>query len=109
MAKMAGTPTSAVTVRRKRPRVEPADDPFEPSPPRDFEPVFDDIEPEPEILRPSTPPLVQARRRRASPSPQVVEDTRGEQALDANQECYKALCTLRAKVWRPPPSRIAQY
>jgi len=99
--------TSTISVRRKRPRVEAADDPVEPFSPRDTEPVFDDIEPEPEILEPSTPPLVQARRLRVSPSIQVLEEPR-ERALDANQECYQALCALRTQVHGLHPYRFAR-
>ncbi|KAI0003292.1 hypothetical protein BJV74DRAFT_522612 [Russula compacta] len=45
---------------------------------------------------PSLPPLVQARKLRASPSIQVVEHST-EATLDFNQECFKALCALRAQ------------
>ncbi|KAH8980804.1 hypothetical protein EDB92DRAFT_224457 [Lactarius akahatsu] len=89
--------TSTISVRRRRPRVEAADDPVEPFSPRDTEPVFDDIEPEAGILEPSTPPLLQARRLRASPSIQVFEEPPREWGLDENQECYQALCALRAQ------------
>lgn len=102
--KGAGAPKSkrvaahapTISVRKKRPRVETADDPVEPFSPRDTEPLFDDIEPEPEFQEPSTPPLLRARRLRASPSIQVFEEA-GGQALDTNQECHQALCTLRAQ------------
>jgi superfamily II DNA helicase RecQ len=89
-------PASTISVRRKRPRAKTEDDPFESFSPRGSEPLFDDIESEPEI--PSTPPLLQARRRRASPFIQVLEEPKGEQDLDANQACYQALCALRAHV-----------
>ena len=82
-----------ISIRKKRPRAETADDPVELFSPRDTEPLFDDIEPEPEIPGPSTPPLVQARRRRmVSPSIEVLEEQ------DPNVACYKALCKLRDQV-----------
>ncbi|KAH9053886.1 hypothetical protein EDB87DRAFT_1704563 [Lactarius vividus] len=93
----AFTSTSTISVRRKRLRVEAVDDPVEPFSPRDSEPVFDDIEPEAGILEPSTPPLLQARRLRASPSIQVFEEPPKERGLDENQECYQALCALRTQ------------
>ena len=86
-----------ISIRKKRPRPEPADDPVEPFSPRDAEPLFDDIEPEPEIPGPSTPPLVQARRRRrVSPSIETLEEQ------DPNVACYKALRALREQVLWPP-------
>jgi hypothetical protein len=86
-----------ISVRKKRTRLEPADDPVEPFPPDDAEANLDDIEFEPEPREPSPPPRTQARRLRASPSIQVVENP-PENALDSNQECFKALCALRTQV-----------
>lgn len=78
--------------------MEAVEDPVEPFSPIDGVANFDDIEVEPEFLEaPSLPPLVQARRLRASPSIQVVEHST-EATLDSNQECFKALCALRAQV-----------
>ncbi|KAI0290458.1 P-loop containing nucleoside triphosphate hydrolase protein [Russula brevipes] len=76
-------------MRRTRPRPDVVDDPVEPFPPSDGETNFDDIEAEP--AGPAIPPLVQARRLRASPSIQVVEHA---DTLDLNQECLEALRAL---------------
>ena len=79
-------------------RLEAADDPVEPFSPDDTEANIDDIEVEPEPREPSPAPLVQVRRLRASPSIQVAEHPI-ESAVDANQECFMALCALRTQVW----------
>lgn len=86
-----------ISVRKKRTRLEAAEDPVEPFSPDDTEANLDDIEVEPEPREPSPPPLVQARRLRASPSIQVVNRPI-EDGLDSNQECFKALCALRTQV-----------
>jgi hypothetical protein len=90
-------PTATVSVKKRR-RAETPDDTIEPFSP-DFDPDFDDIdpEPEPEPQEPSVPPLVQARRLRASPTLQVLEH-RVEKASDPNKECYQALLELCARV-----------
>ncbi|KAI0303432.1 hypothetical protein B0F90DRAFT_1710972 [Multifurca ochricompacta] len=71
------------------PAFKPADDPVDPFPANDYEPFFDDIEVEPEPREPSPPLLLQAQRLRASPGIEDLNNT--------HQQCYKALCTLRAQ------------
>jgi len=99
-SKRVATPVSTISIRRKRTRVEAADDPVEPFSPHESELVFDDIEPELEIREP-TPPLVQARKLRATPSVPVAEGAKKQGLdanLDANQECYQNLCAVRENV-----------
>jgi hypothetical protein len=86
-----------ISTRKKRTRLEAGDDLVESFTPTDTEANFDDIEAGPEPHEPPTPPLVQARKLRASPSVQFVEH-RTEDALDPNQECFRALCVLRNQV-----------
>jgi hypothetical protein len=93
-------PSATVSIRKKRRRAETPDDTIEePFSPGGFDPEFDDIEPEPEPepQELSVPPLVQARRLRASPNIQVLEPP-VEKASDPNNECYQALLALCAQV-----------
>jgi hypothetical protein len=74
--------------------MEVAEDPVEPFSPNNEDTLFDDIEASQEPREPSIPLPVQARSLRASPSIRIVSEV----FLDANQECHRALCTLRAQV-----------
>lgn len=92
---------STISIRKRQPRVEVADDPVEPFSPNNEETFSDDIDLSQEPREPTVPslvpPLVQARSLRVSPSIQVIERL-GEATLDPHQECHRALCTLRAQV-----------
>jgi hypothetical protein len=71
---------------------------MEPFSPDNTEANFDDIEVEPELRDSSPRPLVQAQRLEPAPSIEVVGYPT-EDASDPNQECFKALRTLRTEVW----------
>lgn len=97
-----------ISTKRKRTRTQTPDDTIGTFSPIDDYPNFDDIETEPEPVsvsvlepvpehqpdEPILPPLLQARRLRVEPSIQAIECP----TEDLNQECFRALCTLRDQV-----------